>query len=151
MLGRVAGLEDPVAMVARFLPLACDGFLLGPRVAERTTALFAHRAAPARLLAIDSYWRGVPATRHVLITSVARAAALGVDGVKVLMPWDTPAGERAACAELVATVIGEAEQFDLPRSWSSRSAWPPPARRTRSPSRAMAAGWPPSWARTSSR
>lgn len=114
MLGRVAGLADPVAMVARFLPLACDGFLLGPRVAERTTALFAHRAAPARLLTIDSYWRGTPATRHVLITSVARAAALGVDGVKVLMPWDTPAEERGACAELVATVIREAEPFGLP-------------------------------------
>jgi class I fructose-bisphosphate aldolase len=114
MLGRVAGLEDPVAMVARFLPLGCDGFLLGPRVAERTTALFAHRGAPARLLTIDSYWRGDPATRHVLITSVARAAALGVDGVKVLMPWDTPAEERAVCAELVATVIREAEPFGLP-------------------------------------
>jgi len=114
MLGRVAGLEDPVGLVARFLPLACDGFLLGPRVAERTSALFARRTAPARLLTIDSYWRGAPATRHVLITSVARAAALGVDGVKVLMPWDTPAEERAAGAELVATVIGEAEQFGLP-------------------------------------
>lgn len=114
MLGRVAGLEDPVGLVARFLPLACDGFLLGPRVAERTSALFARRTAPARLLTIDSYWRGAPATRHVLITSVGRAAALGVDGVKVLMPWDTPAEERAAGAELVATVIGEAEQFGLP-------------------------------------
>jgi fructose-bisphosphate aldolase, class I len=114
MLGRVAGLEDPVALVARFLPLSCDGFLLGPRVAERTSALFAHRAAPARLLTIDSYWRGAPPARHVLITSVARAAALGVDGVKVLMPWDTPAEERAVCAELVAAVIGEAEPFGLP-------------------------------------
>ena len=55
-----------------------------------------------------------PAARHVLITSVARAAALGVDGVKVLMPWDTPAEERADCAELVATVIREAEPFGLP-------------------------------------
>ena len=114
MLGRVAGLEDPVGLVARFLPLACDGFLLGPRVAERTSALFARRTAPARLLTIDSYWRGAPATRHVLITSVARAAALGVDGVKVLMPWDTQAAERAACAELVATVIREAERYGLP-------------------------------------
>jgi fructose-bisphosphate aldolase, class I len=113
MLGRVAGLEDPVALVTRFLPLACDGFLLGPRVAERTSALFAHRAAPARLLTIDSYWRGA-AARHVLITSVARAAALGADGVKVLMPWDVPAEERASCAELLAAVIGEAEQFGLP-------------------------------------
>lgn len=114
MLGRVAGLEDPVALLTRFLSLECDGFLVGPRVAERTSALFAHRAAPARLLTIDTYWRDVPAGRHVLITSLARAAALGVDGVKVLMPWDVPPRERADHAELIAAVISGAEPFGLP-------------------------------------
>ncbi|HTT50102.1 MAG TPA: hypothetical protein VMH35_01690 [Streptosporangiaceae bacterium] len=114
MLGRIAGLEDPVGLMTRFLPLACDGFLLGPRVAERTSALFARRGAPARLITIDSYWRGSAVARHVLITSVARAAALGADGVKVLMPWDVPPEERGSCAGLVATVIAEAEQYGLP-------------------------------------
>lgn len=85
MLGRVAGLEDPVALIQAFLPLPCDGFLLGPGVAARTAPLFAARSAPARLLTIDTYWRG-DAGAHVLMTSLDRAAALGVDAVKLLMP-----------------------------------------------------------------
>src|ERR1700733_11456699 len=89
MLGRVQGLEDPVALVRSVLPLACDAFLLGPGVAARTTPLFAARSAPARLLTIDTYWRG-EAGAPVLITSLERAAALGVDGVKPVMPWEVP-------------------------------------------------------------
>jgi fructose-bisphosphate aldolase, class I len=113
MLGRVSGLEDPVALVRSFLPLACDGFLLGPGVAARTASLFAARSAPARLLTVDTYWRGDTGT-HVLTTSLERAAALGVDAVKVLMPWDVAPEERAARSALVGEVIGAAEPLGLP-------------------------------------
>ena len=54
MLGRMPGLEDPVELVRTFLPLGCDGFLLGPGVIQRTQPWFSHRDAPARLLTIDS-------------------------------------------------------------------------------------------------
>ena len=113
MLGRVAGLEDPVALIRSFLPLRCDGFLLGPGVAARTAPLFASRSAPARLLTIDTYWRGDTGA-HVLTTSLERAAALGVDAVKVLMPWDVAPEERAARSELIGAVISGAEPLGLP-------------------------------------
>jgi fructose-bisphosphate aldolase, class I len=113
MLGRVPGLEDPVALIRAFLPLPCDGFLLGPGVAARTTPLFASRSAPARLLTIDTYWRGDGAA-HVLTTSLERAAALGVDAVKLLMPWDVPPEERAARSALVGQVISAVEPLGLP-------------------------------------
>jgi DeoC/LacD family aldolase len=113
MLGRVMGLEDPAALIKRFLPLPCDGFLLGPGVAARTGPLFAARSAPSRLPTIDTYWRG-DAGRHVLTASVERAGALGVDAVKVLMPWHVPPEERAAHSKLIGQVIGEAEPFGLP-------------------------------------
>jgi len=114
MLGRVSGLEDPAALLETFLPLGPDGFLLGPGLAARTAPAFAHRNAPARLLTIDTYWRGEQSGEHVLMTSLAHAAALGVDAVKVLMPWDVPAEERAARAKLIGQVIIEAEPFGLP-------------------------------------
>jgi fructose-bisphosphate aldolase, class I len=113
MLGRVEGLEDPVALIRSFLPLACDGFLLGPGVAARTAPLFAHRSAPARLMTIDTYWRGSSGV-HVLTTSLERAAAFGVDAVKVLMPWDVPPEERAARSELIGGVVSAAEPLGLP-------------------------------------
>jgi class I fructose-bisphosphate aldolase len=114
MLGRVSGLEDPAALMERFLPLACDGFLLSPGLATRTSALFGRRGAQARLLTIDTYWRGESIGEHVLMTSLARASALGVDGVKVLMPWDVSPGERAARSALIGEVIVASDEFGLP-------------------------------------
>jgi class I fructose-bisphosphate aldolase len=114
MLGRVQGLEDPVGLVRSFLALRCDGFLLGPGVAARTAALFANRSAPSRLLTIDTYWRDESRGTHVLITSLQRAAALGVDAVKVLMPWDVSPEERAARSALIGRVISEAEPLGVP-------------------------------------
>ncbi len=114
MLGRLKGLEDPLELVRRFLDLPCDGFLLGPGVTQRTAPWFAHRNAPARLLTLDSYWRGEDVGLSVLSTSMARAAYLGVDAVKILMPWDCPPSERAHRASFLGQVITEAEQFGLP-------------------------------------
>jgi fructose-bisphosphate aldolase, class I len=48
------------------------------------------------------------------MTSLARAAVLGVEGVKVLMPWDVSPEERAARSALVGEVIVASEEFGLP-------------------------------------
>jgi class I fructose-bisphosphate aldolase len=114
MLGRMPGLEDPIELVRTFLPLGCDGFLLGPGVIQRTQPWFAFRDAPARLLTIDSYWRGEDIGTSVLSISMSRAARLGVDGVKILMPWDVTPTERAAMAKFVGDVITAAEEHGLP-------------------------------------
>ncbi len=114
MLGRCPGLEDPMELVHRFLPPRPNGFLLSPGLAERTAPWFAHRGAPARVLTIDTYWRGATTGKSVLTRSLARAAALGADGVKLLMPWDVAPEVRAACSAFVASVISEAEPYGLP-------------------------------------
>jgi class I fructose-bisphosphate aldolase len=114
MLGRVAGLEDPVALVERFMDLDLDGFLLGPGVVTRTADLFADRRAPARLLTIDTYWRDGGHGEHVLMTTLERAVALGVDAVKILMPWDVAPAERAARSALVGEVITAADPLGMP-------------------------------------
>lgn len=114
ILGRMPGLEDPIELVRTFLPLGCDGFLLGPGIIQRTQSWFAFRDAPARLLTIDSYWRGEDIGTSVLSISMARAAQLGVDGVKILMPWDVTPTERAGTAKFVGAVITAAEEYGLP-------------------------------------
>jgi class I fructose-bisphosphate aldolase len=78
MLGRVEGLEDPIAAVERFLKINCDGFLMSPGVVARTAPLFAHRGAPARLLSLNSYWRDDHIGTSVPIGHVHAAGALGV-------------------------------------------------------------------------
>ncbi|HET9123984.1 MAG TPA: hypothetical protein VFN65_03760 [Solirubrobacteraceae bacterium] len=116
MLGRVAGLEDPVGLIERFMSLDIDGFLLGPGVIQRTAELFAHRGAPARLLTIDTYWRDPErgTGEHVLMTTLERAVRLGVDAVKVLMPWDVSPAERAARSALIGEVIAAADPLGMP-------------------------------------
>jgi class I fructose-bisphosphate aldolase len=114
MLGRVPGLEDPVAALESFLSLSCDGFLIGPGLASRSAPLFAHRNAPARLLTIDSYWNTREVGTTAMIAGITNAAALGVDAVKVLMPWNIPAAGRAAIVSMISTVVEAAAPLGLP-------------------------------------
>ena len=114
ILGRVPGLEDPMAVLRRFLDARCDGFLLGPGMLRRSAELFGRRSAPARVLTMDVSWRDAGGADHRLVTSVETAAALGVDGVKVLMPWDVGPQERASTAALVAKLVEDADRFGLP-------------------------------------
>jgi class I fructose-bisphosphate aldolase len=114
MLGRVAGLEDPISALETFSALSCDGFLITPGVAARSAGLFARRDAQARLLTIDSYWNAGEVGRSVTIASVATAAALGADAVKILMPWNLPGPERAPIVSMVSSVIEEAAPFGIP-------------------------------------
>ncbi len=114
MLGRVSGLEDPVASLTQFLSHGCDGFLIGPGVARRTAELFADRGTPARVVTIDTYWRDKSGGVGSLVAQLAAVAALGVDGVKLLLPWDVEPRERCANAALVGSVIAEADGLGLP-------------------------------------
>ncbi len=114
MLGRVSGLEDPLAAIRRFISFRCDGFLLGPGVTARSASLFAGRGAPARILTLDSYWKGREVGVSSMIATAQRAAALGVDGVKMLMPWNVGASERAAVVALLAALVEAADPLGLP-------------------------------------
>ena len=56
-LGRIEGLEDPVARVDGLLDLPCDGLLMAPGLTRLTADRFARRDAPARLLTLDTFFR----------------------------------------------------------------------------------------------
>jgi class I fructose-bisphosphate aldolase len=115
-LGRVVGLEDPVAVAGGLLDLPCDGLLMAPGLTRRTVERFAHRGAPARILTLDTFFRepGEAEAGAGLAAFVSQAARLGVDCVKLFMAWNVTSRERAATAARIARVIREAETFDLP-------------------------------------
>jgi len=115
-LGRVEGLEDPVALVEGLRRLPCDGLLMAPGLTRHTVELFAHRGAPARLLTLDTFFRaaGDPVAGTGLAASVEQAAALGVDCVKLFMAWNVPSAERAATLARIAEVVARADAFDMP-------------------------------------
>ena len=114
MLGRVEGMEDPVRAIERFAALNCDGFLIGPGVTAHSAPVFARRGAPARLLTIDSYWNTGEIGTTAMIANLVAAAALGVDAVKVLMPWNVPKPQRAPIVGMVSSVIEAAAPYGMP-------------------------------------
>jgi class I fructose-bisphosphate aldolase len=114
IFGCIPGLEDPISVLQQLLDAPCDGFLLGPGVFRRSAELFGRRSAPARILTLDVHWRDAHGAGHRLSTTVETAAALGADGVKLLMPWDVPSSERASTAALIAEVVEQADRFGLP-------------------------------------
>jgi class I fructose-bisphosphate aldolase len=85
-------------------------------VVRHTVEHFAHRGAPARLLTLDTFFRGpeeaVAGTG--LVASLEQAAALGVDCVKLYMAWNVPSTERAATLTRIADVIERAAAYELP-------------------------------------
>lgn len=116
VLGRVEGLEDPVDRVDGLLDLPCDGLLMAPGLTRHTADRFARRAAPARLLTLDTFFReaGETAAGADLAASVEQGVRLGVDCVKLFMAWNVPSGERAATVARIAEVVDRAERYDLP-------------------------------------
>ena len=115
-LGRVEGLEDPVARVDGLLDLPCDGLLMTPGLTRLTADRFARRDAPARILTLDTFFRlpGETEAGTGLAGSVEQAARLGVDGVKLFMAWNVPSRERSETLARIAEVVRRAEAFDLP-------------------------------------
>jgi fructose-bisphosphate aldolase, class I len=115
-LGRIEGLEDPVARVDGLLDLPCDGLLMAPGLARLTSDRFARRDAPARLLTLDTFFRlpGEAAAGAGLAASVEQAARLGMDCVKLFMAWNVPSTERAATLSRIAEVVRRAEEHDIP-------------------------------------
>jgi fructose-bisphosphate aldolase, class I len=115
-LGRIEGLEDPVARVDDLLGLPSDGLLMAPGLTRLTADRFAHRDAPARLLTLDTFFRepGETAAGAGLASSVEQAARLGVDCVKLFMAWNVPSGERAATLARIAEVVRRAEEVEIP-------------------------------------
>jgi fructose-bisphosphate aldolase, class I len=115
-LGRIEGLEDPVARVDGLLDLPCDGLLMAPGLARLTADRFARRDAPARLLTLDTFFRlpGEAAAGAGLAASVEQAARLGMDCVKLFMAWNVPSTERAATLSRIAEVVRRAEEHDIP-------------------------------------
>ncbi|ABK52494.1 fructose-bisphosphate aldolase [Acidothermus cellulolyticus 11B] len=117
MLGRISGLEDPVAMTRSAIEAGCDGLLMSAGLVRATAEFFAERTSPARLLTVDTlFWDDQDAATAAssVVASIRTAARLGVDAVKLLMAWDFPAVQRTATAARIARVVEEADRWEIP-------------------------------------
>ncbi|MEV4291406.1 hypothetical protein AB0K40_38380 [Nonomuraea bangladeshensis] len=113
---RLPGLENPAAVVEEFGGDDITGFMMSPGLVVRTERYFAERPHLSRVMAIDAFYHytDAPAGVGALQHSVEDAVRLGVDCVKMLMPWNTTKAEQAALVTRVGKVVSDCERWQIP-------------------------------------
>jgi fructose-bisphosphate aldolase, class I len=114
--GRVPQLEAPVQVMQRFLKEDVTGFMVSSGIAKQSEIELAQHSQMARILAIDAFWpTATPKTgTGVLVASVEDAVRLGVDCVKLLLPWNVNDEEKLHYFQRIGTVISEASKWHMP-------------------------------------
>ena len=116
IFGRIRGLEAPAAVLGRLAGQGATGFMMSPGLVKQTQVECGQAGALSRVMAIDSFWPQdqAPSGTGNLIATVEDAVRLGVDCVKLLMPWNVPDDEKVRMTERLGRVISEAGRWQMP-------------------------------------
>ncbi|WP_018963898.1 class I fructose-bisphosphate aldolase [Ancylobacter sp. FA202] len=114
--GRVPALEAPVEVMRRFLPEDITGFMVSTGIVKASEVDLARAPALSRILAIDAFWpTSAPETgTGCLVASVEDAVRMGVDCVKLLLPWNVVDEEKVRYCQRIGTVVSEAAKWHMP-------------------------------------
>jgi class I fructose-bisphosphate aldolase len=114
--GRVPALEAPVQVLRRFLPEDITGFMVSTGIVKATEVDLAKAPGMARVLAIDAFWpTGAPETgTGSIVASVEDAVRMGVDCVKLLLPWNVNDAEKVLYCQRIGQVVSEASKWHIP-------------------------------------
>lgn len=114
--GRVPQLEAPVAVMRRFMKEDVTGFMVSTGIVKASEVDLAANSQMARILAIDAFWpTATPTTgTGALVASVEDAVRLGVDCVKLLLPWNVNDEEKLHYCQRIGTVVSEAAKWHMP-------------------------------------
>jgi fructose-bisphosphate aldolase, class I len=114
--GRVPQLEAPVEVMKRFLKEDVTGFMVSTGIVKASEVELAQNSQMARILAIDAFWPTSQPDKGtgVLVASVEDAVRLGVDCVKLLLPWNVNDEEKLHYCQRIGTVVSEAAKWHMP-------------------------------------
>ncbi len=114
-LGEVSGLEDPIDLLSSFRAVPLDGVLMSYGLGLRTVPLFASRNAPARVLTADNFLEDAASgLQYDMLIRPSLAIREGYDAMKVIMFWDQPASNRMQMMRLIAELVAETHQLEMP-------------------------------------
>jgi fructose-bisphosphate aldolase, class I len=116
IFNRLPGLESPAKVIEYWTQREVTGFMMSPGQARQTAGIFARNPDLSRVLTIDTFYDYTAAETgaHDLIASVEDGVPLGVDAVKMLMPWNTSNPERTALAARVGQVVLACDRWEIP-------------------------------------
>ena len=114
--GRVSALEAPVTVMRKFISADITGFMVSTGIVKQSEVDLARASTLARVLAIDAFWpTGKPDKgTGALVASVEDAVRLGVDCVKLLLPWNVNDEEKVLYCKRIGTVVSEAAKWHIP-------------------------------------
>lgn len=114
--GRVPSLESPVQVMQTYMQEDITGFMVSTGIVKSTEVLLAKNPAMARVLAIDAFWpTKTPETgTGTLVASVEDAVRMGVDCVKLLLPWNVNDEEKLHYCKRIGQVVSEASKWHMP-------------------------------------
>lgn len=114
--GRVPALEAPVTVMRRFIPEDITGFMVSTGIVKQSEVDLAKAPALARILAIDAFWpTSAPDTgTGAMVASVEDAVRLGVDCVKMLLPWNVTDAEKILYCKRIGQVVSDASKWHMP-------------------------------------
>lgn len=114
--GRVPELEAPVSVMRRFIPQDITGFMVSTGIVKQSEVDLAKASHLARILAIDAFWPTSAADTGTgaMVTAVEDAVRMGVDCIKMLLPWNVNDIEKVQYCKRIGRVVGEAARWDMP-------------------------------------
>jgi len=113
---RMKGLEAPARVLSTLSTQGATGFMMSPGIVKQTQVELGQKGQLSRVMAIDSFWPIADAMQGYgnLIATVEDAVRLGVDCVKLLMPWNVPNEQKVKLTERLGHVISEAGRWNMP-------------------------------------
>ena len=116
IFGRITGLEAPAKVMRRLAEASVTGFMMSPGLVKRTEAEFGSIGSLSRVMAIDIFWPLLDASKGTgaLISTVEDAVRMGVDCVKLLMPWNTTDLEKVQLCARIGSVVSAAAHALMP-------------------------------------
>lgn len=114
--GNIEGLEYPIKTLHELYTPDIDAVLLNDGVARQSGDVFYGKGGPGRILNADlfSYDEKNDSVEHHLTFGPEIAVRKGYDCLKLIIYWDRPDEERMRSIKLIASVIEEAEKWDMP-------------------------------------
>lgn len=114
--GRVPALETPVAVMRRFITQDITGFMVSTGIVKQSEVDMAKAPALARILAIDAFWPTSAADTGTgeMVASVEDAVRMGVDCVKMLLPWNVNDAEKVQYCKRIGKIVSEASKWHMP-------------------------------------
>jgi class I fructose-bisphosphate aldolase len=113
---KMRGLEDPISVLNRLSKLGATGFMMSPGLVKQSQVELGQASHLSRVMALDGFYNLTDASTGLgnLIASVEDAVRLGVDCVKLLMPWNVSTREKVKLTERLGKVVSDAGKWDMP-------------------------------------